>query len=186
MKYAEPNAYEIETRRDLTAAAAELLGTAAIDPAPMVDLLDADPLEVELAATLLYQYSHHPYRQIRDVVSDLPAARREEIVDLGLRHRGRHDEVSRAFCAGQQFRFDILMDIGGFRDMHRHRRCVQIVQDYTSAHGYDVPQEIDSAGLTVRYDSVMERAREAVAQLAARNAERSDGTVAIRHPAGLP
>ena len=35
----------------------------------------------------------------------------------------------RAFCAGQQFRFDILMDIGGFRDMHRHRRCVQIGRD---------------------------------------------------------
>ncbi len=50
---------------------------------------------------------------------------------MGLRHRGRHDEVSRAYSAGQQFRFDILMDIGGFRDMHRHRRCVQIVQDYT-------------------------------------------------------
>ena len=66
---------------------------------------------------------------------------------MGLRHRGRHDEVSRAFCAGQQFRFDILMDIGGFRDMHRHRRCVQIVQDYTTAHGYDEPVEIESAGL---------------------------------------
>ncbi len=170
MKYAEPNVYEMETRRDLTAAASELLAEIAIEPAPTVDLLDGDPLEIELAATLLYQYSHHPYRQIRDVVADLPGARRQEIVDLGLRHRGRHDEVSRAFCSGQQFRFDILMDIGGFRDMHRHRRCVQIVQDYTTAHGYDVPPEIDSAGLTLRYDSVMERARDAAMQLAARDA----------------
>ncbi|MGB8885853.1 MAG: FAD-dependent thymidylate synthase [Candidatus Korobacteraceae bacterium] len=170
MKYAEPNVYEMETRRDLTAAASELLAEIAIEPAPTVDLLDGDSLEIELAATLLYQYSHHPYRQIRDVVSDLPGARRQEIVDLGLRHRGRHDEVSRAFCSGQQFRFDILMDIGGFRDMHRHRRCVQIVQDYTTAHGYDIPPEIDSAGLTLRYDSVMERARDAASQLAARDA----------------
>ena len=61
------------------------------------------------------------------------------------------------------------MDIGGFRDMHRHRRCVQIVQGYTAAHGYDVPPEIDSAGLAVRYDSVMERARDAAAELAARD-----------------
>ncbi len=36
------------------------------------------------------------------------------------------------------------MDIGGFRDMHRHRRCVQIMQDYTTAHGYDMPQEIEA------------------------------------------
>ena len=174
MKYAEPNAYETETRRELTAAAAELLSSVAIEPAPMVDLLDDDPLEIELAATLLYQYSHHSYRQIRDVVSDLPGMRRQEIVDLGLRHRGRHDEVSRAFCAGQQFRFDILMDIGGFRDMHRHRRCVQIVQEYTTAHGYEVPPEIDSAGLTLRYDSVMERTQDAAAQLARRHTNEAE------------
>ena len=90
---------------------------------------------------------------------------------MGLRHRGRHDEVSRAYCAGQQFRFDILMDIGGFRDMHRHRRCVQIVQGYTTAHGYDMPQEIDSAGMSVRYGSLMESARDVATELAVRNAE---------------
>ena len=90
------------------------------------------------------------------------------MIDLGLRHRGRYDEVSRAYCAGQQLRFDILMDIGGFRDMHRHRRCVQIVQDYTTAHGYDEPIEIESAGLSARYEAAMERSRDAVAQLAAR------------------
>ncbi|MDR3749401.1 MAG: FAD-dependent thymidylate synthase [Acidobacteriota bacterium] len=170
MKYAEPSPYEMETRRELRAAAAELLGGIAIEPAPTVDLLDAEPLEVELAATLLYQYSRHPYRQVREVVQALSEAQRRELIDLGLRHRGRFDEVSRAFCAGQQFRFDILMDIGGFRDMHRHRRCVQIVQDYTAAHGYDRPEEIEAAGLTTRYNSTMQRARDAVAQLAARDA----------------
>src|SRR5271166_1209479 len=174
MKYAEPNQYEIETRRQLTTVAAELLAAIAIEPAPLVDLLDDDSLEVELAATLLYQHSHHSYRQIRDVVEALPEVQRRELIELGLQHRGRHDEVSRAFCAGQQFRFDILMDIGGFRDMHRHRRCVQIVQGYTAAHGYDVPPEIDSAALTVRYDSVMERARDAVAQLAGRQASEAN------------
>jgi thymidylate synthase ThyX len=66
------------------------------------------------------------------------------------------------------------MDIGGFRDMHRHRRCVQIVQDYTTAHGYDMPQEIDAAGLTERYESVMERARETVAQLSARDVNEAE------------
>ncbi len=170
MKYAEPCAYEVETRRELIAAAAELLGGIAIQNAPLVDLLDDEPLEVELAATLLYQYSHHSYRQIRQVVYALPESQRRQIVDLGLRHRGRHDEVSRPFCAGQHFRFDILMDIGGFRDMHRHRRCVQIVQGYTTANGYDRPQEIDGAGLAARYDSVMARARDTVVQLAARDA----------------
>ena len=45
--------------------AAELMGGAAVDAAPSVDLLDDEPLEIELAATLLYEHSHYPYRQIR-------------------------------------------------------------------------------------------------------------------------
>ena len=40
---------------------------------------------------------------------------------------------------GIAFGFDILMDIGGFRDMHRHRRCVQLLQPYTDVHGYEEP-----------------------------------------------
>jgi thymidylate synthase ThyX len=174
MKYAEPNPYEMETRRELTAAAAEILRGETIQDAPTVDLLDDDPLEIELAATLLYQYSHHPYRQIRDVVTGMGEQKRQEIIDLGLRHRGRHDEVSRAFCAGQHFRFDILMDIGAFRDMHRHRRCVQIMQDYTTAHGYDMPEEIESAGLSQRYEQAMDRARSTVAQLASSGAPEAE------------
>ncbi len=141
-------------------------------------MLDDDPLEIELAATLLYQCSHHPYRQIREVVAALPESQRREIIDLGLRHRGRHDEVARTFCAGQRFRFDILMDIGGFRDMHRHRRCVQIVQEYTTAHGYDEPVEIASAGLAQRYEAAMEGARDTAAQLG----RRTSPTLSPSHP----
>jgi hypothetical protein len=93
-------------------------------------------------------------------------ARRREIIDLGLRHRGKHDELLRAYSAGQRFRFDILMDIGGFRDMHRHRRCTQIIQDFTTAHGYEAPEELDAAGLSSRYLATLQRARSAVEKLA--------------------
>jgi thymidylate synthase ThyX len=171
MKYAEPSAYELESRRELSGAATELLSSLPIDPAPLVDLLEDEPLEVELASTLIYQYSLHSYRQIRGIVQGMSAARRAEIIDLGLRHRGRFDEVARVYCTGQKFRFDILMDIGGFRDMHRHRRCVQIVQDYTTAHGYDRPDDIEAAGLSSRYDAGMRRASDTAKQLSSRSAD---------------
>ena len=35
------------------------------------------------------------------------------------------------------------MDIGGFRDMHRHRRCTQIIQPFTALHGYETPTSGD-------------------------------------------
>jgi thymidylate synthase ThyX len=140
VKYAAPNQYAIQTQTELAQAATELLAQIPIAQVPIVDLVErTESLEVEIASTLLYSAAHHPYRQIRDLVAALPEARVAEIVELGLRHRSRHDEVLRAFHAGAALRFDILMDIGGFRDMHRHRRCVQLLQPYTDVHGYDGP-----------------------------------------------
>jgi len=166
VKYANASDYEIQTRKDLAQAAQETMAGAAMQKAPLVDLLDEEPLEVEIASTLLYSACHYSYRQVRERVQSLSAAQREEIIDVGVRHRGRHDELLRAFHSGQQFRFDILMDIGGFRDMHRHRRCTQIEQGFTSAHGHDIPSDITSAGLQDRYQAAMQRALGAHDQLA--------------------
>jgi thymidylate synthase ThyX len=171
VKYAEANHYAIETARTLAQAAQELFGREAIAPAPVVDLVENVPgeregLEIELAATLLYGACHYPYRQIRDRVRALTAARRDEIVDLGMRDRGRHDELLRAFSAGQALRFDILMDIGGFRDMHRHRRCVQLIQDFTPLHGYEIPEGLAEAGLTASYCAAMDAAHAGAGRVA--------------------
>ena len=142
----------------------------------MVDLVErTESLEVELAATLIYWASHHPYRQVRDIVAALPASRVSEIIELGLRHRGRHDEALRAFHAGAALRFDILMDIGGFRDMHRHRRVTQIQQGFTALHGYETPHSGDAAGLEeagvlAEYQSAIESAHAASAKIAAGSA----------------
>jgi thymidylate synthase ThyX len=168
VKYANPNPYEIETRRALQQAAVELIGRTQIAPSKLVDLLDEEPLEVELASTLLYEHCHYSYRQVRQAVQAAGEKMRREIIDLGLRGRGSHDEMLRPFSAGQQFRFDILMDIGGFRDMHRHRRCVQIGQGFTTRHGYDTPPEIDAAGARGGYDAAMKNAALAADQIARR------------------
>jgi len=177
VKYAQPNEYLLQTQAELTQAAAELLASQPIANAPLVDLVErTETLEVELAATLLYSVSHHPYRQIRDFVASLSASQIAEIVELGFRHRGKHDEALRAFHAGADLRFDILMDIGGFRDMHRHRRCTQIIQPFTALHGYEIPgsadlsSEIDilsEAGIFADYRSTIESAHQAGARISA-------------------
>ena len=177
VKYAQPNQYLIETRTELEGAAAELLHGIQPASAPLVDLVErTETLEVELAATLIYWACAHPYRQVRDVVAGLPAARVDEIIELGLRHRGKHDEALRAFHAGAALRFDILMDIGGFRDMHRHRRVTQIKQVFTALHGYETPTcgdlagDVDilsEAGVLADFQSSIEAAHAASAKIAA-------------------
>jgi thymidylate synthase ThyX len=168
VKYADPNPYEMETRKELRQAARELMADEPLAPSKaIVDLLDDEPLEVEIATTLLYEHCHHSYRQIRQAVQVAGERRRREIIDLGLRHRGKHDEMLRGFRAGQQFRFDILMDTGGFRDMHRHRRCIQVMQAFTTAHGYEMLLDMEDAGVRGRFDTAMRRVQTAVQTLSA-------------------
>jgi thymidylate synthase ThyX len=169
VKYADPNEYEMATRRELRQAARELMADEPLAPSKaIVDLLDEEPLEVEIATTLLYEHSHHSYRQIRQTLQVSGERYRREIIDLGLRHRGKHDEMLRGFRAGQQFRFDILMDTGGFRDMHRHRRCIQVMQGFTTQHGYEMLLDVEDAGVRGRFDAAMLRVQAAVESLAAR------------------
>ena len=52
---------------------------------------------------------------------------------------------------GGPYVYDILMDIGAYRDMHRHRRCVQLRQEYTARSGYSVPEPAISAGCGDEY-----------------------------------
>ena len=186
VKYAQPNPYLIQSQAELAQAAIEVLAPLFSKGLPhaMVDLVErTESLEVELAATLLYPVSHHSYRQIRDLVASFPVARINEIIELGVRHRGRHDELLRAFHAGAALRFDLLMDIGGFRDMHRHRRCTQIIQGFTSQHGYETPGAGDlpagpqndfdilaAAGVLDDYRSAIESAHHAAAEIAAGSA----------------
>jgi thymidylate synthase ThyX len=72
----------------------------------------------------------------------------------------------RGFRAGQQFRFDILMDTGGFRDMHRHRRCIQVMQAATTQHGYEMLMDLEDAGVRMRFESAMRRVHSAVETIA--------------------
>ena len=164
VKYAAVNEYQRQTRMELRAAAAQLMAGVTMAAAPVVDLVDdGESLELELAASLLYPHCHFGYRQLRDQVSGLDAARVAELIEMGVKHRGRHDELVRSYSAAGVLRFDILMDIGGFRDMHRHRKCTQLLQEFTDLHGYEEPRTpgqptLAEAGLAASYGAAMDAA----------------------------
>ncbi|MHB1959075.1 MAG: FAD-dependent thymidylate synthase [Acidobacteriaceae bacterium] len=191
LKYAAPVEYIQKTRVDLEQAARELMESAPIQPSPLVDLVEnqldggeRESMEIEIVTTLLYSASHYSYRQIREHVCALDAPRRDELLSLGTRHRGRHDELSRAFSSGYQLRFDILMDIGGFRDMHRHRRCVQTLQSFTNLHGYDVPELIANSDLRGPYEQAVREAHAAFETLSQMDISEAKETAQYLLPLG--
>src|SRR5207249_4830613 len=48
-----------------------------------------------------------------------------------------------------------VMDIGAYRDMHRHRRCQQFRQAYSTKLGYETPEVMERAGVRGIYETAM-------------------------------
>ncbi len=51
----------------------------------------------------------------------------------------------------------MLVDYGAFRDLQRHRMLTIDWQQLSPYHGFTRPELIDAAGMTDRFDEVMER-----------------------------
>jgi thymidylate synthase ThyX len=87
------------------------------------------------------------------------------VIDTAVRSRGSRDELLREFRGGQ-YCFDMLIDIGAYRDMHRHRRCHQYRQAYSGMHGYEMPGPLVSSGGEAVYRNAMDAALRAMHGLA--------------------
>lgn len=71
-----------------------------------------------------------------------------------MRSRTRRDELPRGFRAAP-YAYDIVMDIGAYRDLHRHRRCQQFRQAFTTELGFETPDAIARAGASEQYSSLL-------------------------------
>jgi thymidylate synthase ThyX len=83
--------------------------------------------------------------------------RRKILQEFFDKRRHRRDKLGRAF-ENVYYTFDILGNLGLYRDLHRHRILTQERQDFTTIHGYDTPPEIDEAGFKSEFDECMKRA----------------------------
>ena len=105
----------------------------------------------------LYSHSRQPLAQLRELAGKLGADERGKILDeYFAKRRHRRDKLSRAF-ENVYYTFDILGNLGLYRDLHRHRILTQERQDFTTVHGYDTPPEIEEAGFKNEFDDCMKR-----------------------------
>jgi thymidylate synthase ThyX len=150
VKYAAASDYLTDTAAELAQAAdCYLRAIGEPDRSRAVELADAaEPLD-ELVATLLYKHDRagHSYRQVQATVGRLSPAQKQEVLELSVRRRGPHDDLLREHQAGYALVFDVLMDLGSFRDLHRHRRCVQVRQPLTWSHAFEPVEDVFRAGL---------------------------------------
>ncbi|NOK62551.1 MAG: thymidylate synthase [Chloroflexi bacterium AL-W] len=127
-----------------------------------VQLVEYDPhAEAKVVAVILYPYLDLPLTAAREIVDQLAAEERLTLLRAYVGDRqNRFHRPGRAFEEAY-YTFDILADLGAYRDMQRHRMLTQERQDYTVRHGFITPSELIEAGLSGRYNAALEQAAEA-------------------------
>ncbi|MGQ0810153.1 MAG: FAD-dependent thymidylate synthase [Nitrospiraceae bacterium] len=170
-RHAKANPYHAEVYAELARHAREVFKANGLDlPSSWshedpVDLIEPHAPVDELVATLLYRVAQAPYRKILAMVCQWTDKQKENIIEVALQKRGPYDELIKEFRCGYALVFDVLMDIGGWRDMHRHRRCQQVQQNFTTTHGYEVPPLLVEAGLDLDYRQAMDAVKSDIEQL---------------------
>jgi thymidylate synthase ThyX len=167
LKYAQYNAYMAETDTAIRDAANTLFEHATPQDSASVTLLQApDDPETKLVAAILYGYSEHPWAQILSHVQAMSDTQRAQVIDDYLQRRGPHDQPLRAL-EHLTYTFEILLDYGAYRDIHRHRMATQTRQLPSPEHGYSLPEELAAYGCDSVFEACMEQAAAAYRQLAA-------------------
>ena len=168
VKRARRNAYLVETAEASRKLADTLLASHVAESANIVTLVDYDrDAEEKVLAAILYPNAGLPLAQLRTLVEKLSPDERNRIFETYVgQRRHRRDKPGRALEHGY-YTFDILGNLGLYRDLQRHRILTQERQAYTTIHGYDTPPEIEEAGLRPKFTQCMERAAGLYGQIAA-------------------
>jgi hypothetical protein len=130
-----------------------------VSDAPSVELVGVHGAEEDLLAASLFESAGLPEAEIRRRIETMdPLERAELIAELaGERHNRRH-RPGRGWEA-VRYRFEIVSDYGGFRDLQRHRMLTCQWQRLGPHLGAGVPEEVREAGAGSEYERALELSR---------------------------
>ena len=160
-KHYEPmSRYLVTTMNNTRKAASEIMKDTQPNKVDEIELVDYDKdADDKLLSALLYQYTTHPMKQIREKIRTLDDNAKRDLFKTAINHRqNRRHKPPRAF-ENAYFTYDILGDFGIYRDLHRHRILTQERQDLSTRHGYDLPEDIVKAGFEGKWREAMEMAK---------------------------
>ncbi len=151
---------------------------------PSVQLIEHDPDgENKVIAGMLYNADTNKssWEDTLSAVREMDDKEKRKIIATYLSGRTqRWQKVGRAL-ENTYLRFEIVMNIGGWRDLHRHRILTQQRQLFTTAHGYDLPPEIRDAKLEKQYMKAIEQAEKIYKKIAKHDPVLAQYAVTLAH-----
>jgi thymidylate synthase ThyX len=127
--------------------------------APSVELVHVDGSEEDLLTASLFESAGLPEADIRQAVELRdPTERAQMLAELAGARANRRHRPGRGWEA-VRYRFEIVSDYGGFRDLQRHRMLTCQWQRLSPDLGAGVPEEVRDAGVGDEYERALELSR---------------------------
>jgi len=157
-RHADPDTFAADSRRQLRQWAEQNLPAApAAAPPERVDLVRPTNVPADIVATLLYPVTNLPFRELYEMATGWSDRRRAEVIDVALAGRTRRDEILAGFRGGL-YAYDMAIDVGAYRDLHRHRRCQKFRQAYAAELEFETPRLVVESGASELYEAAMRQA----------------------------
>jgi thymidylate synthase ThyX len=141
---------------------------------------DADALD-KIVAGIIFPETHLGWESVSEKIKKMSQGEKLDLIKTYLGNRtGRWQKVGRAF-ENSYLRFEIEMNIGAYRDLHRHRMMTQERQLFSAHHGYDLPSELVESGLASQFESALHRAKELFDKIATSDPELAQYVVPLAY-----
>jgi hypothetical protein len=103
--------------------------------------------ENDLVADILYEHTGLPLRTIQDRIASWPMNRKLDVFEAYM-----SDDKTGIVLQKAHYSWDLLTPYSTFRGLQRFPSEALGIQALTPRHGYDIPKEIEDAGLADTYE----------------------------------
>jgi thymidylate synthase ThyX len=147
-----------------------------------VKLINYDPDgENKVIAGLIYETTHESFESILEKVKKMSETEKEKILAQAIyRRTKRFYKVPRGFEMADLC-FEIVMNIGAWRDLHRHRMHTQMRQNWSVYHGFDIPEELKESGLAQKFESAIHQAENVFLKIEKYDADLAQYATTLAH-----
>ena len=137
--------------------------------------------EEKVIAALIYPKLHISFEAAFKLVKKMSRAEKTKILDsIFSKRSARWYKVPRAFEAAF-VTFDMVLNNGAWRDLHRHRMLTQYRQRFSVYNGYDIPKDLEGTGLEKIFVRAIEKAEKVFKKIERKDKDLAQYAVTMAH-----
>lgn len=150
VKHSEADSYRVSLRNIFEPLAKKVPSLPSTD----VELTIDAPITESQIAQLLYAHGQASYHSCLVYAQDMSNAEKDELLSVALAERGKHDAWPR-YLRQAPLQFDLVVDVGAFRDFNRHRRVQKIAQHLNPEMLFAVPEPLIRSRSEDEYKAIL-------------------------------